>query len=144
MGAKMGARSLTHPCSRRLHRRCQTPQELEAQRLFLKKYRVCRLLEQQKERKKEERSSREGRSKKAHNTNRHRGTNYQRRTQCAPSGLSRASAAGRKPESRNRKQEPGRPGSLDPSQDVRLRILGQGTCKLEPHSEQPGRVGTRP
>ena len=54
MGAKMGARSLTQPCSRRLHRRCQTSQELEAQRLFFKKYRVCRLLEQQKERKRKD------------------------------------------------------------------------------------------
>ena len=54
MGAKMGARSLTHLCSRRLYRRCQTSQELEAQGLFFFKYRVCRLLEQQKERKRKD------------------------------------------------------------------------------------------
>ena len=82
---------------------------------------------------KEERSSRKGRSKKAHNTNCHRGTNYQRRTHCAPLGLSGASAAGRKPESRSRKQEPGRLGSLDPARSAKSRCEGEkpGAGRLE-------------
>lgn len=146
MRAKTDARSLTYPC-RRLHWRCQTSQKLEAQRLFFFflniGFAAC-----WNSRKKEKRSSREGRSKKAHNTNCHRGTNYQRRTHCAPSGLSCASAAGWKPESHSRKQEPGRLGSLDPGRSARSRCEGEnpgaGRLEVQPHSEYLGCPGISP